>query len=202
MIVPKYWAEAKLQKKHDGKQVTLKRFGWSDLSVNDAQTKADERVNEAFVKLEAGEKVRKIDHKVPYNGAEGLPIREEVISHHDETVITRNSYGALCINTPDVLFADVDFESEPGFRFSFIVFLIILLLSIGAGLYAKSLFVGVVAIICLLLFTSPLADYFYKISLKRKGGIDNIALTPIHEFSQSNPGWNLRVYKTPLGIVF
>ena len=33
----------------------------------------------------------------------------EIVSRHGETVITRNSYGALCLNTPNALFADVDY---------------------------------------------------------------------------------------------
>lgn len=46
-----------------------------------------------------------------YNGAQGVPIREEVLERHGDTVITRNGYGAKCLNTPDVLFADVDFDT-------------------------------------------------------------------------------------------
>jgi len=30
MIVPKYWAEAKTKAKFEGRQYTIKRFGWSD----------------------------------------------------------------------------------------------------------------------------------------------------------------------------
>lgn len=45
---------------------------------------------------------------VPYTGADGVPIREENLAEHGSTVITRNSYGARCLNTPDVLFADID----------------------------------------------------------------------------------------------
>jgi hypothetical protein len=58
----------------------------------------------------AGTKVSRRERKVPYNGAEGLPIREEIVERHGDTVITRNSYGARCLNTPDVLFADVDVD--------------------------------------------------------------------------------------------
>ncbi|MEQ1893799.1 MAG: hypothetical protein ABL998_14750, partial [Planctomycetota bacterium] len=34
--------------------------------------------------------------------AEGVPIREEIVSEHDAAVITRNGYGARCLNTPNV----------------------------------------------------------------------------------------------------
>lgn len=49
---------------------------------------------------------------MPYNGAEGVPIREEIVEVHGTTIITRNAYGAGCLNTPDVLFVDLDFEEQ------------------------------------------------------------------------------------------
>jgi hypothetical protein len=30
------------------------------------------------------------------------------VSRHDHAIVTRNSYGPLCLNTPNVLFADLD----------------------------------------------------------------------------------------------
>jgi len=36
-----------------------------------------------------------------------VPIREEIVSRHGDTIITRNSYGARCLNTPNALFADI-----------------------------------------------------------------------------------------------
>ena len=68
---------------------------------------------EAFEQVLAGEPLQRREDKRPYNGAVGVPIREEIIARDGESVITRNSYGALCLNTPDVLFADVDLEQRP-----------------------------------------------------------------------------------------
>lgn len=113
MIVPEYWSEAKTRITHNGKQCTIMRFGWSDSSEVDAHENAKKRVKDAIGRLQAGESVRARDHKVAYNGAEGLPIREEIVARYGESVITRNSYGALCLNTPDVVFADIDVEA-PG----------------------------------------------------------------------------------------
>lgn len=113
MIVPQFWAEARLQHRAQKKQVTVRRFGWSDLSQEAAQAHADVRVREAFDRILSGEKLPRREHKESYNGAEGLPIREQIVARHGETVITRNSYGALCLNTPNVLFADIDFD-DPG----------------------------------------------------------------------------------------
>ncbi len=113
MIVPLYWAEGRARNRSGGKQVTVRRWGWSDLSQDDAQRHADGRAQADLQRLLAGEKVRKREFRVAYNGADGVPIREEIVSRHGDTLVTRNGYGALCINTPDVLFADIDFPEQP-----------------------------------------------------------------------------------------
>lgn len=77
-----------------GRGVTLRRFGWSDTSAADAQTQAELRVTEAAQRAASGETVPRRDLKRTYNGAQGLPIREEVLARHGEAVITRNAYGA------------------------------------------------------------------------------------------------------------
>ena len=108
MIVPNHWAEGRIRERIDGKQVTMRRFGWSDESQEAAQAHADERTREAMARFKAGETRARFEYKRAYNGAEGVPIREEVLERHGTTVITRNGYGARCLNTPDVLFVDVD----------------------------------------------------------------------------------------------
>jgi hypothetical protein len=114
MIVPLFWAEGRARDRSSGRQVTVRRWGWSDLSQADAQRHADDRARADLERLLAGEQVRRREFRVAYNGADGVPIREEIVSRHGETLVTRNGYGALCINTPDVLFADIDFpESIP-----------------------------------------------------------------------------------------
>jgi hypothetical protein len=45
-----------------------------------------------------------------WNG--GTPIREEVLERRDESVMTRNSYGAHCLNTENVAIADIDFPPQ------------------------------------------------------------------------------------------
>ena len=59
-------------------------------------------------RLARGEDVPPRDPRLVYGGAHGLPIREQVIARTGREVITRNSYGARCLNVPDVLFADID----------------------------------------------------------------------------------------------
>jgi len=94
MIVPQFWAEGRVRGRHDGRQVTVRRFGWSDTSQADAQANADDRAAEALRRVLAGERLDRREPKVPYNGADGLPIREEIVARHGDTIITRNSYGA------------------------------------------------------------------------------------------------------------
>lgn len=47
MIVPEFWSEAKERISSDGRQRTIKRFGWSDISEEDAHKNAQQRVGEA-----------------------------------------------------------------------------------------------------------------------------------------------------------
>jgi hypothetical protein len=87
MIIPQYWAESRLQHRKAGKQVTLRRFGWSDVSEEDAQKNADVRAQEAMRRVLAGEVLRRKDLKVAYNGADGIPIREEILSRHETSLL-------------------------------------------------------------------------------------------------------------------
>ena len=113
-LVPHYWSEARLQKREGGKRLTLRRWGWSDASPTDAQAHAEQRVEAAMVKaLEYGwpnapVPLARRERKQPYNGADGVPIREEIIEERGEDVVTRNGYGARCLNVTDVMFVDVD----------------------------------------------------------------------------------------------
>src|SRR5688500_8191871 len=102
MIVPQYWAEGRVQHRAKGRQVTMRRFGWADTSQADAQAHADTRAQEALDRFLSGESLERREPKIPYNGADGVPIREEIVSRHGEAIITRNSYGARCLNTPNV----------------------------------------------------------------------------------------------------
>lgn len=114
MIVPRFWAEGRIQERVAGQQVTVRRFGWSDDSPLAAQAHADQRTREAYDRIVSGETLERRERKLAYNGAHGVPIREEILERQGDSIVTRNSYGARCLNTPDVLFVDVDFESEEG----------------------------------------------------------------------------------------
>jgi hypothetical protein len=201
MIVPQFWAEARLQTRDDGRQVTVRRFGWSDASEADAYRHAEERAREAMARIRAGERLPRRERKFAYNGADGFPIREEVLARVGETVVTRNGYGAHCLNTPNVLFADIDFPQPRGTWFTCLVCLAIL---VGACSLAYSQFSwpGVfVAVVPTLILTGWLADRMNRKSWeKTEPLIEKVARDRIVRFVESRPGWRVRVYRTPAGF--
>ncbi|SFM69732.1 hypothetical protein [Marinobacter zhejiangensis] len=199
MIVPQYWAEAKVKDRISGAQVTIKRFGWSDDSEAAAEAHARQRAEEAMTRARAGERVRRVDHKLTYNGAEGLPIREEVVSRDGETVMTRNVYGALCLNTPDVLFADIDFPQNPPTRLTFAIVLIVLVLAAALAVAAGSgwLFVGVAGLG--LWGSGGLARTLVRWHERRHGGQPALVRSAVETYAQRHPDVHLRLYRTPMG---
>lgn len=200
MIVPRFWAEGRIQEQVAGKQITVRRHGWSDDSPIAAQAHADQRTREAFERIAAGEPLTRRERKLAYNGAEGVPIREEIIERQGDTVITRNGYGARCLNTPDVLFVDIDFD-EP-LRGSVFAFALVpaLIAGIVGGWTAKTWLGGLIAALVVFIVA-------YRIGLAKKRGeaSDNPApekraAERIGRFVHQNPDWHLRLYRTPAGF--
>ncbi|MRT37377.1 hypothetical protein GJV03_09405 [Acinetobacter sp. RIT698] len=199
MIIPKYWAEAKIKTQLEKRQMTIKRFGWSDLSMEEAQVHAKTRTTEALEKLRSGQNIRKFDHKIPYNGSEGLPIREEIIDQQDDVIITRNSYGALCLNTPDVLFADIDFNYTPSSRLYFSGLFLLFLISIVSALLFQSWIVLAIGILLSIITSKQTAEMLLDIQHRFIGEPEQQVLKSIRNFSQHHPTWHLRIYRTPKG---
>lgn len=100
MHFPKFWAKAEENK--------FKAWGWSDISQHEAINSARKRAHNLAVLLSHGRPPR-----APY-GYSDQPLREEVIKSLDlpelaeAVVISRNGYGALILNSPQVAFLDVD----------------------------------------------------------------------------------------------
>ncbi len=206
MIIPQYWAEARLQHRERKRQVTVRRFGWSDTSLEDAQAHADARVREAFDLVMAGETLPRRERRVAYNGAEGVPIREEIVERHGETVITRNGYGALCLNTPSVFFADVDFVARINPRrwslWRLLTGLVIALAIMGFA-EASSAKYAVATIVGLgggFIFGVPVAVAMTNLWIRLSGGYERHAMKRIKKFMRANERWRLRVYRTPAGL--
>jgi len=200
MIVPSYWAEARTTLKVKGRNMTLRRFGWSDASLEDAHAQAELRVAEAARLATAGEPVARRETKRAYNGAQGLPIREEVLARHGEAVITRNAYGARCLNVPDLLIADVDIDDKPSRR----VRLTSILLAGAAAmlLIAKGGHWWTVALGVLLAFLGAglLTRLLCRLESARAGTPQERTRQRVREFVSRHPGWRLRLYRTPAGL--
>ena len=200
MIVPDYWAEAKLKERINGRQVTIKRFGWSNSSEEDALENATARAKEAMLLARQGETVRRADHKVSYNGNEGLPIREEVIARHDDVVITRNIYGALCLNTPDVLFADIDYPLEVASTLPVKLLLLVMGIGFAVGWLTDLMFWIGSAGILLGFVVLGITTLVQKVKRAKQPTPEALAMEKVKEYLSANADANLRVYKTPLGL--
>lgn len=200
MLVPKYWAEGRVQGRVGKRSVTVRRFGWSDASQEEAQEKADARAREAFERVSSGTELPRREPKVAYNGAEGVPIREEIVSRHGEAVVTRNSYGARCLNTPDVLFADVDFATRMPWYVPTAccvgVPLAVLVTGLLMGSWGVALFGSIGALIVGGALVGPV-DYILK---RLRGGQERLARKRINAFIQTHGDWHLRLYRTPAGL--
>ena len=217
MMVPAYWAEGSQQIQTNGKAVTVRRFGWSDDSPIAAQAHADERTREAATRITSGATLPRRERKQAYNGADGMPIREEIVQRDGDTVITRNSYGALCLNTPDVLFVDIDFEEEtpggwaansgtlPLALFAGVV------VSATAAWTSDSWFAGIVALgLLAALLAWGWGRYRQQKGLAPAPDVDEPVEKPLTaedrarqrlaRFVAQHPDWHLRLYRTPAGL--
>lgn len=199
MIVPDHWAEARRQHRRKGRQVTVRRFGWSESSPADAQAMAERRADEALQQILAGQPAARRERRVAYNGAEGLPIREEVLARHGETVITRNGYGARCLNTASALFADIDFNDASHGRQTLAVIALMTAVSIATGLAFGGRW-GVALWLLSLALAHPLVGAWQRLALRLQGGHEVRAQQRIDRFLAANPAWNLRVYRSPGGL--
>ncbi|MGO1068682.1 hypothetical protein [Lysobacter sp. CA199] len=204
MIVPEFWAEGRVSEKFakghgSGRySLTVRRFGWSDISLLEAQAMADARAREAFDRILAGASLPKRDPRVPYD-AEGLPIREQIVERDGDLVITRNSYGARCLNSPDVLFADVDFDA-PKSAWNRYYFLGALLVAVAVGAIARNLGVFLIAMIFAVGIAIGLANRQGRRRHRADGGPERRARAPIDAFVAAHPDWHLRLYRTPNGF--
>jgi hypothetical protein len=208
MIVPRHWAEARVQHKEPGRQVTVRRFGWSNDSLEAAEINAQARAEDALRAILSGAKKPRRERKVPYNGAEGLPIREEIVAEHGDldAVVTRNSYGALCLNTPDILFADLDIGTQPPWWQTFGPPVAIFVLCAGwSGEDLTGGLAGALFILSLLLgvWVSTLIDRFLSkfpsFATNRRNQRQSRLVGRVRRFVQRRPDWHIRIYFTPAG---
>jgi hypothetical protein len=200
MIIPDHWAEARKQHRAAGRQITVRRFGWSTLSADDALAMAERRAEEALARLVAGEVLPRREIKIPYNGADGMPIREEVLGRHGDEVITRNAYGARCLNSPSALFADVDFESSSMLKLILGTLALLLSVSVLAGFLQGSWRLGLGLLIASVLMSAPIARALQRLGVAARGGAEALARRRLAGFLATHADWNVRVYRTPGGL--
>lgn len=200
MQVPAFWAEASARHREGRKQITVRRFGWSDDSEQAAQAHADERAQEALILIMTGAKLVRREPKVAYNGAEGVPIREEVLARHGEVVITRNLYGAPCLNTPDALFADIDFGIEPGSSLVLVAVMALAVAGLVLGYVVSGWGMAVVFAFVGAMLAIPVARLFLGAKRSAAGGDEKQAVARIEGFLRAHPDWLVRLYRTPAGM--
>jgi hypothetical protein len=104
----KYWAkgEATVSDVHPW---NVRAFGASDISIEEAQRRGQERAERVAAAVVNGRAPGAYEY-------DERPLREEVIEEIRDgdgvvAVITRNSYGSLVLNTDRVMFVDVDIFS-------------------------------------------------------------------------------------------
>ena len=71
MIIPQYWAEARIVQRVEKRQVTVRRFGWSDVGQEAAQAHAQTRAEEALARILNGERLERRELKSAYNAPPG-----------------------------------------------------------------------------------------------------------------------------------
>jgi hypothetical protein len=120
MRIPRHWVREAVEAKDSRGEVHRgEAWGWSESDVEEAKQRARTSAERVADWLVRGGR-----DPVPSRSAEYLynldrPPREEIVQElHDaagETtaLITRNIYGALVLNTRDLMFIDVDFPPSP-----------------------------------------------------------------------------------------
>ncbi|MBW8845141.1 MAG: hypothetical protein JF607_09235 [Burkholderiales bacterium] len=200
MIVPNHWAEARTTVRVKGRNATLRRFGWSDESPADAQTKAELRVAEAARLAVGGNKVPRRELKRAYNGADGVPIREEVLARHGEAVITRNAYGARCLNVLDLLIADVDFNAEPDWWLRVSSRALAFALAVPMIVWNHDWKILIAGVLVLLFGAKLLLKPMQWLAENVAPPAADLARNRVAGFVSRNAGWRVRLYRTPAGI--
>lgn len=200
MHIPDYWAEARAVHPQRGRHVTVRRFGWSDISQEEAQQHAQARADEALQNILSGASLPRFDRRVPYNGAEGVPIREEVLQRYASAVVTRNSYGAHCLNCPDLLIIDIDLQQQVSCGLALgltaCLWVVASVVSIAIESVEAGVLLAFAAPVIVGLTAGPLVRAFQAL----QGGAEALAARRTRRFLEQRPDWNLRLYKTPVGL--
>lgn len=100
MKIFKYWTSEKQKVKISGEEKEITCYGGSNVSLEDAAVKAKEKMEKLKRKISGDRSVFK-DYEVE--------IREEILQIVDDnSIITRNRYGARVLNAATLMFLDID----------------------------------------------------------------------------------------------
>jgi len=191
VLIPKFWAEGVARSRQGRRRWVVRRWGWSDESLQQAEAMANERASAAMERRLRGQSVNQREPKVPYGAGDGVPIREEVVERAGDCVITRNAYGARCLNVEHLFIADLDFASPRRPRSWAWLWL-------GAG--AASLALGhrwgwaLLGVAALLLVRRRLS------ATRWEKEPEVAARQQVNHFLEHHPHWRLRLYRTPAGF--
>lgn len=218
MQIPQYWAQARLRHQTGIRHgVTVQRWGWSDRSEHDAHTHAQQRAQQALdaaINAPVERNLPSSFERMEWMGEYGLdgstPIREEVLERSGPTVMTRNSYGAQCLNTEHVVIADMDFphpKKSPRFPVLSTLLLAVALPWLWVTPLVWSLGLAVLMLIIAsigLIFWSGVRKWFHARQQMRADANPQspieTALAKVQAFSAAHPDWGLRIYETPKGL--
>ena len=215
MQIPQYWAQVRLRHEiRSRNSVTVQRWGWSDISQQHAQEHAQKRAEQALDAAINAPKENLEYYRFPrmeWRGEYGLdgatPIREQVLERRGNTALTRNSYGAHCLNIEDVAIADVDYPSPA--KTASLPWLSCLLLIAALAYISSQPAVWNNRMWAFILMTAMLGLYclgsLQQWMKSRAASAQTIpphqtALADIEQFSAQHPDWGLRVYQTPKGL--
>lgn len=112
MNIPKIWVKAEREVRGKRGPMQLAAWGWSANDRSEAQRLANEKLERMVRRVE---QTQELSHDYAYGTR---PMREEIIQElHTRGgelagVVTRNSYGALVLNTSQVMFVDIDLPAE------------------------------------------------------------------------------------------
>jgi hypothetical protein len=96
----RHWVKIQEEIKVNGVNQKIATFGGSNISPDDAARRAREKISVIQRKIE-GDKSAFEDYQVE--------IREEIVAELDaKNIITRNRYGALVLNSENILMIDID----------------------------------------------------------------------------------------------
>ena len=111
MKIPRFWEKQSAERTDSqGNIVRADGWGWSQHNIEEAREKAAQTA-ERVVQWLIGGSVSELNH---YGYEDRLP-REEIIDEYQDehgepaAFVSRNGYGALILNTQDLMFIDIDF---------------------------------------------------------------------------------------------